>query len=1458
MITTDATREFQAKERRHKDQLKKCLASALSADLNKLLHEELEADVSLYAASGSLRAHRAILLARIPHLLHGEKHKNPIIIHLPDYELPNLKDFLRQIYTANQRMRSAEITPHIDGEVSHCNTSLHNPVDPHSSTDSDTVVEPASGLGADLLDLYRRGEQCDITVQVAEQHFSCHRAILCARSQYFRAMLSGSWMESSRQCITLQGLGPDEMEILLQFMYGAIVDLPPGANAGQVVLAADMLGLDGLKDVAEMVLTRDYCRFFPKPVDGVQRTILECLSLTHALGLHNLHTLCKRWVADHFVKSWRERNFSLLSPELQKACLMAVCENMTVYNAVTMLCGTEQLIGSLPEVKWAQQVKHLSAELQEESLRIIVQHLPQVICTQAFQDLRKAWKLEYGQQPLTSLMSLRGAEVNSATETAKQEGGEPRNGGKSKNTKCFSAAPESPTVNRTKRVSENKRSHSPSAMKSDGIGAANKPGDSPSSKAKNAKKPGDRSAAPKVKAPSAATPVVNGTGTAGVRRGAATGASNVPRSSHGAKDQEKKPNLGARPKTSPPSCTTSSVTRSPKSSAEKNGFIHAQSGATSASGSSSPENGAISSPRNDPGTKPKQQVKVVNKSVLTKAPQKSEQTKTISSTKSSVRESGKSKLGAAEKVATAARADNKGKGTPDHLVSRQGTTVKKTASPRKEERKDGIKSSATDKVVTEVPKKKTTKPVSAAVPSAKTSGKPVKASAAPTKQSSTAVSKSGHKPKSTTELSMGKGSPKSGGNLKPSASAAVVAASTKRSGTKGKDTLTGKTESVLTVPTEDDQVINESDRVVQPEPVAEQQTMSQGGADMLSLVDKSNPEQDLHETETHVENSSGNEHRVTVVNNITPHTDPVNMDQESSGSTVPPPSSGLQAGVSTPNSPRENGHPTDTPCSIGSTDTPLEDSWSGVHHQVSPESETGSMHTTSSDDIKPRSEDYDAGGSQDDDCSNDRGVSKCGTMRCHDFLGRSSSDTSTPEELKLYESGVGLRVEVHLRGREAETTSEEEGVRRRPCSWLQRDEAPNEEEHSEVEATVTVKCTPEQQLFSSSEEDDEEEATEDEKSEVEVIPGQTTPLPTEPVPDFQGIVNLAFDDEAVDQENEPADYHSTSNFRRSVLLSVDECEELGSEEAGIQTPPQPPEETSMPCDVFESISAFPTDQNHLPGHHKNDDIKHKKDEEEPKAKSFVFLTEIQESNDIQDIGNEGNPSDPSLDADTKEVPFQERPCHLDLWHAEQYNSGLCRNATDSKKADLHLDLSQHQLTGDSPEHTAPSPAGDYGHDSSDQSCKRDRRPSKALSPIYEVDVGESLENCSNKDRNDRLKENEEKPRENEDKSHKFAEQDWSLLRQLLSDHESNLGVINPVPEELNLAQYLIKQTLSLSRDFLDYEAILSPEKENFKRWAELISPMEDSSTSITVTSFSPEDAASPQGEWTIVELETHH
>lgn len=141
-----------------------------------------------------------------------------------------------------------------------------------------------------------------------------------------------------------------------------------------------------------------------------------------------------------------------------------------------------------------------------------------------------------------------------------------------------------------------------SAMKSDGLGTANKPGDGHTSKTKNVKKPGDRSVVAKGKTASAGTPVVNGTGAAGARRDAAS--ANGPSSSHGAKEHEKKPNPGARPKTSPPSCTSTSQTGVIKAQKSSTGKADSTAGTTQAhpsastSGSASPENSA-SSPRND-------------------------------------------------------------------------------------------------------------------------------------------------------------------------------------------------------------------------------------------------------------------------------------------------------------------------------------------------------------------------------------------------------------------------------------------------------------------------------------------------------------------------------------------------------------------------------------------------------------------------------------------------------------------------------------------------------------------------------------------------------------------------------------------------------------------------------------------------------------------------------------------
>lgn len=92
-------------------------------------------------------------------------------------------------------------------------------------------------------------------------------------------------------------------------------------------------------------------------------------------------------------------------------------------------------------------------------------------------------------------------------------------------------------------------------------------------------------------------------------------------------------------------------------------------------------------------------------------------------------------------------------------------------------------------------------------------------------------------------------------------------------------------------------------------------------------------------------------------------------------------------------------------------------------------------------------------------------------------------------------------------------------------------------------------------------------------------------------------------------------------------------------------------------------------------------------------------------------------------------------------------------------------------------------------------CTHDWRPSKALSTNYELNVRQAFEHLSSSDNRSRrstVREENNKEEDYNEESGKFAERDTSMLKQLLSDQESSLGIINPVPEDLNLAQYLIK------------------------------------------------------------------
>ncbi|XP_076134541.1 BTB/POZ domain-containing protein 8 [Alosa pseudoharengus] len=1617
MHSTEALREFQAKERKTRASVKKCLSRALSEDFTRLLSEEQEADVTLCVGSARLRVHRAVLLARAAHLLKGVA-PGQSEVSLEDCEAAELKEFIRRVYSTDHCPGKIKGLPE-GTQMNGVHADVPDYLDSTSCLDSDPVVlEPASGLGGDLLALYESGEACDITIQVGEKHFSAHRAVLCARSQYFRAMLCGSWMESSRQSITLQGLGPDEMDVLLHFMYGAILDLPPGTNISQVVMAADMLGLEGLKDVAEMVLTRDYCRFFPKPMDGVQKTVLECLSICQSIGLHNLYNSCLKWQAEHFVKCWCERSFALLPPELQRDCLNAVIRSMTVQTAMTVLCGSDQLIGCLPEVKWARQVLSLANELQEQSLRLTVTYLPQVTHTQAFHNFRR--RETFTQDPallrklcaavreavavdnccelFVAVQQLCGdgpeetatlldacASASSPEDPQQQEEVEPfrrevralraklwtfllqsyfavrhtkgweslparhreriqaaaldkgdskrlskkpvLTSSQQRRVKCASG-PESPSESppphrplRASRPPQRPSSSSPSSpaarsssgMKSDGLGtpahtspagrgsaagrASN--GDSLRAKSDKARAPADRSATAKAKATSSAAtaskPVVNGT--AAARRADGSSTANGPKGSPtgkagASKDaQDKKlatTSTGARSKaTAATAGATAGQNRTAKPSKPSAASKDSPSGTEaqptpSTSGSASPDNSSGSLRHNGSqsaaGLRPKTQAKVMSKTTLSKTSPKAEAEKTSSPSNSATgREASRAKSGAASRPTTApsaGRTESKGRATSaasgpiDNHVSRPSSapSSRKPASPKKEEEKDSSK-------------RRVAKPAPAA-------SRAAKAPAASSKTSPASSSKATLKAKGSVEAPKAAGQAKGAVTAKRTAATAKETTSSKNSETKAAASQSSVTAAAKPGTTEAPSLVEQGEGSGKT-PVSSQISTSAAGSVSTTEANPEHQKAADQQTLSSVITSNIPAQPTSTADQSSRQTahQSQQMSQESStvGSTKPVPqqrSADSDAPVPVP---------TDTPSSLASLgSTPQEESWSGGPRrpqlQASPESESASAASTSSDDMKPRSEDYDAGGSQDDDCSQGRGEGawRCGTMRCPDFLGRSSSDTSTPEELKTCEGptapgGGPLRVEVRLRGREPDTTSEEEvaaarrrggggaGAVGRPRSWLAGggDDTPTQEEEVPAIDLGEMKNVPDHQLFSSEEEEEEEEEeeSEEETSEVEVLrggggaggAGGVGPAQAEPSPQFQGIINLAFED-AADQENQfqmaassTGAAASTTGFRRSVLLSVDECEELGSEEGGTG-------------DVFEAPANNHTDPS----------------SQDTEAKGVVFLTEVQELA----LGESSR--------DGQDPPPQERPCHLDLRHAEQYRGS--RPSDSTQRAELRLDLPEPpQHTASSPSQASHSPAGDFDAcDRLDQSCTHSRRPSKALSPIYEMDVSEAFEQNldaeGNADGDSSItgqqgeergpgEEEEDKEEEgggeietenqvyeeaDEDENSQFAERDWRLLRQLLTEQDASLGVINSVPEDLNLAQYLIKQTLSLSRDCLAQHAFLPHEKESFKRWAELISPLDESTASITVTSYSPEDAASPQGEWTILELETHH
>ncbi|XP_060629900.2 BTB/POZ domain-containing protein 8 [Anolis sagrei] len=1714
-----------------KQRLKEMVAEQLRRDMDRLLKEEIHADITFCVNKTLLRAHKAVLLARVPDFfwhVAGRGLNNASSSEVFDLENLNafeFKAFLQAVYSSDRNIKEAEQeilekeiskprftkedesfqarhlqNGHISAEhclENHERTSGHQYSSnesietesvakdiPEEAVDAEgnvTVSETASGLGKDLLMIYTKSWFSDITIWIDGKQFKVHRAILCARSSYFAAMLNGSWAESSQEHITLQGINHVEMTVILHFIYGAILDFPNKADAGCILRIADMYGLEGLREVAIYVLKRDYCNFFQKPLPGKHQPVLECLAIAQSTGTKNLYDTCMKWQVQNFVRCWSDKGFAALSTELQNDCLRCLIHSLNPQNAAHVLMETNHLLGSLPQVKWTESALALASRLQEECIAFMVMNFPDVIQSESFSTLLQAQAMSSKPELLDQLFEavqkgittenscclllaldalLISANVKEGGFTCKIQAlrdklwiflvqsfyavrhteswkllepddqrrieaaafdkGDDRRPAKkpiftsSQLNRCITDAS---GINHTAWRADGKKnswggsSTNQDKMKSDGLGASghtsatnrnstNKTLKHDDLKGKETKKAvckmtkeskmGEKMPSPKARAVIKPKTENNGnTKTEGLLtkqdsdRSLSTSGHKNGGSGKALKNQEGK-TAGARPKVLPGNSNIHIKAKPLKKTTGKESPVTGPETLNKSNNSStdlrmsveqldeSKEEKVADESKKHTALKTKSGLKMANgtppkkhandleaNSIVKKCSGKGNNEHTPQAVlKKKGNEIGNSSL--QQKTKNAASV-TKSQGPQGDLLNPQ----KSGLSPKQNEEKSIVQSEKqmSSKKRSKPPQTTSAKATAKIIVTAKNqshskknemgnnkdpkqktvTGQPVlKLPSSNHKQSrsESPVQKNMHgerqknsspKPENSV-YSSNKSSPGKKNNNGVSSleidkrnisdSEKIILLEEQHSkrdlehpciakmgnevhenekndeSSKNKNTQKSApielhhVQETKTIACEN--VIHDSVACQNEDPLVQTILGDCKPKDTLetemSMNCVDNPLNRVSEVANDSSNSEHSEEKfsktcVVGSESADEFSDKSALTESQSATVESDGASKSFIGQVAEKCSSKDTDTTETPESHENSEAPFPEHWNlssgGLEQKESPESDTGSA-TTSSDDIKPRSEDYDAGGSQDDEGSNERGISKCSTMLCHDFLGRSSSDTSTPEELKIYDTS--LRIEVKMKKESSDlfrviSTSDDEVPRKRPETWLHKGERRGVSRGQNPSFAMAPFPQEVDQVSSSADE------TEDEKSEHENVV-ENLPPPEVTVQQFHGIVNLAFED-AAENDTESQEFPGTKNFKRSVLLSVDECEELGSDDGGeAHTPLQCPPDAATPSDVFDAVShenhgktfysrySLEIEDGFLECKEPNKEQLDKNEscssdpcgtEQKGKDNLGPSATEQKSTEKAMSVEqsqtptiNKENPKSEEKnefqcnkvsDGDTKS---QGRPCHLDLHQRD--NTELHKNiSTKPVEPSRNHSLTQeahvkeNEPTSTEYVDTAFS-AGDIDDcERLTQICMYEHRPPKTLSPIYEMDVGEAFEQRMDSEVDILGMDFEDQ---------QFAEQDWTLLRQLLSDQESNMDIKNSVPEDLDLAQYLINQTLFLARDSSQPQG--KAQIDTFSRWTELISPLDDSSASITVASFSSEDCSSPQGEWTILELETHH
>ncbi|GLV42643.1 uncharacterized protein CBL_03382 [Carabus blaptoides fortunei] len=277
----------------------------------------------------------------------------------------------------------------------HSSTALEGSTEETSHSSSYQPHHSADRLGHDLLRMFLEEISPDVTVEVGGRRLKAHKCILSSRCQYFAAMLSGGWVESAGNVISLQGFSYQAVHFAMCHIYSGAADIPETISLVELATLADMLGLEGLKEVVAYTLKLKHCHMFHKPCSVCVVGVLECLPLAAAYGLDELYRKALRWITRYFVRVWPTRAFAMLPRELMEKCYQQHVVHMSADNVLETTLCCDKLLATLPSVRWAEIVHELTSQLADACQHYVIQHFSSVLASASFLTLGKelSWNI---------------------------------------------------------------------------------------------------------------------------------------------------------------------------------------------------------------------------------------------------------------------------------------------------------------------------------------------------------------------------------------------------------------------------------------------------------------------------------------------------------------------------------------------------------------------------------------------------------------------------------------------------------------------------------------------------------------------------------------------------------------------------------------------------------------------------------------------------------------------------------------------------------------------------------------------------------------------------------------------------------------------------------------------------------------------------------------------------------